>query len=509
MNRALGCASGCLFKIGFWSILFPLALFFFIKFSAFLVLFFLYFVALFVALIFISLYFNILLHPVANSACRFLFKENIIDTKKHLEQRKLEKYNYTGLLRAYLKLMSPPRSDLKSFIDLEQRHSDAVTTLTVTSDSRWLISGSKDKTLRIWDLEERKARFIVTGHQDQINSVALTPDSRLLISSSSDKTVKVWDWDISSLTEGWDIESLTRPFQLKSESRIADDNTHLRLSLIITFLEILVSISIFVYININALLSGHQLLLLVPLLLLSVLILSVLYSGVASLINRYLRNRYNSDDVGQIIVTPDNKTAIFGSSDKTLKVWGLTNQTQPFTLGKHGDRITSVAVIDNNRVISGSYDGSLKGWNLGQPLGEHREIFTLDHSSAVTAVAVISSRDLAISGSSDGYLKVWDLRERQARLSFKGHNGMVEAIVITPDGNYLVSVSCDRSLKMWHVSADEEVTIKKITSFSADYPLTCCTVASNGAEELTVIVGDELGQICFFRVENLEFRKIS
>ncbi len=85
---------------------------------------------------------------------------------------------------------------------------------------------------------------------------------------------------------------------------------------------------------------------------------------------------------------------------------------------------------------------------------------------------------------------------------------MVKAIAITPDGNYLVSASSDRSVKIWHVSTDEEVTIEQITSFRAEYPLTCCTVAStvasNGSEKLTVIVGDESGQIRFLRPEGLE-----
>lgn len=490
MNRV----SDCLFKIKCWSIWFLIALLFsiFNKFGVFLLLSFL----CFLALIFLLYYFYILLYPIANSACRFLFKENIIDTREHLEQQKLEIYNYTGFLRAYLKREFPPRSDLRSFINLKH-HSDTVTTLTITSDSRWLISGSKDKTLRIWDLEEMRARFIVTGHQDRINSVALTSDSRLLISSSSDRTVK--GWDIKSLTEGQTIGSLTRAFELKSESRIAEDHAHLYLGLIITFLEILVSISIFEYIN-N--------LLFVPLLVFSALISNLLYIGVTSLINKYLRNRYNCDDVGQIVVTLDNETVIFGSSDKTLKVWGLANQAQPFTLGEHRDRITSMAVIDSRWLISGSCDGKLKGWNLGQPLSEHREIFTLDCSSPVTAVAVIPDRDLAISGSSDGDLKVWDLRERQATLSFNGHDGMVAAIAITPDGNYLVSASSDGRVKIWHISTDEEVTSEQITYFRAEYPLTCCTVAStvasNGSKELIVIVSDKSGQIRFLRLEGLE-----
>ena len=467
----------------------------------------------FIAFIFLSGYFLISLYPVVNSASRIFFKENIINTGEHSDQQELEIYNYTGLLRDYLKLELPSRSGLSSLINLK-RHDDAVTTLTVTSDGRWLISGSKDKTLRIWDLEERRARFILTGHQDPINSVALTPDSRHLVSILSDRTIK--GWDIIS-----DFRNLTKAFQLKSESRIAHDNAHLCLDLVILFLEILVFIIMFElhrrgliqaspssngydgkeYINTPTEIAELSFLLFSGLLFSSGVIILVLYNRAALSVTRWLRNRYNSDDAGQIIVTPDNETAVFGASDKTLKVCGLKNQTQPSTLGEHGDRITSVAVIDKKRVISGSYDKSLKVWNLGQ----HRENFTLDHSSPVTAVAVIPDCDRAISGSFDGDLKVWDLREGQAILSFEGHDGMVKAIAVTPDGRYFVSASSDRSVKFWHVSTDEEVASKPITSFGAGYPLTCCTVASNGSEELTVIVGDESGQIHFLRVEGLEF----
>ena len=84
---------------------------------------------------------------------------------------------------------------------------------------------------------------------------------------------------------------------------------------------------------------------------------------------------------------------------------------------------------------------------------------------------------------------------------------MVAAIAITPDGNYLVSVSSDRLVKIWHISADEEVASKPMTSFEEGYPLTCCavasTVASNGVEKLTVIIGDESGQIHFLSSRNL------
>lgn len=526
MNRLSGCFS----NIRLWLILISIVLGFriFKELAEFLVLSFLYFLAL----ILLLFYFKGLLDPIANSACRFLFKENIIDTREHLGQQELKIYNYTGFLRAYLELGNSPTSE---FINLEC-HSDAVTTLAISSDNRWVISGSKDMTLRIYDLKEIleeylkenlkeiKARFIITGHQDRIDSVALTPDSRLLMSSSSDGIAK--GWDFTSLTEGQSIGSSISKFQLKSKSRIADDNAYLYLGLIITFLEIVVSISIFVYIDINALrdalldghsfnalLDGHPLPLFVLLLWLSAfVVIGVLYAGVASLINDNSDSiNNNSDDVGQIVVTPNNETVIFGSSDQMLKDRGLALPTRFITLGEHGDRIACMAVIDSSRVIYGFCNGTLKGYNLDL----HREIFSFNCSFSVTAVAVIPGRNLAVLGLHDGSLMVYDLEERQVKSPVEGHRGIVKAIAIIPDTNtnYFVSVSDsnDRIVKTWCVSDDGTIapivdSKNKPVEYKTDYPSTCCAVAStvrSNKVERFIIVGDERGGIEFLQLPNL------
>jgi WD40 repeat protein len=71
----------------------------------------------------------------------------------------------------------------------------------VTADGRTAVSGSTDKTVRVWDLSGGRCTDVLQGHREWIDSVVLTGDGRLAVSkSSSDGTVRVWDLDLRGCT---------------------------------------------------------------------------------------------------------------------------------------------------------------------------------------------------------------------------------------------------------------------------------------------------------------------
>jgi WD40 repeat protein len=58
-----------------------------------------------------------------------------------------------------------------------------------------VVSASRDRTLKVWDLDSGGLLATLEGHVDWVNACALTPDGRRVVSASADQTLKVWDLD--------------------------------------------------------------------------------------------------------------------------------------------------------------------------------------------------------------------------------------------------------------------------------------------------------------------------
>src|SRR6266545_3453171 len=72
-------------------------------------------------------------------------------------------------------------------------HEHRVRALLFTPDGKTLISGSEDKTIRLWDTATGKQRATLKGHTRSVNSVAFSPDGKTLASCGVDGTIRLWD----------------------------------------------------------------------------------------------------------------------------------------------------------------------------------------------------------------------------------------------------------------------------------------------------------------------------
>ena len=72
-------------------------------------------------------------------------------------------------------------------------HDREVTSTCFSPDGSQVVSGSKDKTVRIWDAKTGKNIQTLNGHADAVTCVCFSPDGSQVVSGSEDKTVRIWD----------------------------------------------------------------------------------------------------------------------------------------------------------------------------------------------------------------------------------------------------------------------------------------------------------------------------
>src|SRR5438874_1251957 len=79
-------------------------------------------------------------------------------------------------------------------------HKGSVMGLAFSPDGKTLASSSRDKTIKLWDVQTRTLKQTLQGHTAEVCCVAFSPDGKLLASCSGDKTVRTWEvWSAQPL----------------------------------------------------------------------------------------------------------------------------------------------------------------------------------------------------------------------------------------------------------------------------------------------------------------------
>ena len=72
-------------------------------------------------------------------------------------------------------------------------HRSEVLSVAFSPDGRYALSGSRDKTLKLWEVATGRLIRTFEGHSKWVSSVAFSPDGRYALSGSGDSTLNLWE----------------------------------------------------------------------------------------------------------------------------------------------------------------------------------------------------------------------------------------------------------------------------------------------------------------------------
>jgi WD40 repeat protein len=85
-------------------------------------------------------------------------------------------------------------------------HQAEILALAFSADGKRLVSGGRDKTVRVWNVASGEELYQLQGHGGTVYSVALSSDGKVLASGSDDKTIRLWD-----MSSGKELRRLEQP----------------------------------------------------------------------------------------------------------------------------------------------------------------------------------------------------------------------------------------------------------------------------------------------------------
>jgi len=207
-------------------------------------------------------------------------------------------------------------------------HSDKVLCIAISPDGKWLATGSKDKTIKVFDTKTLNEVHTLKGHTDDVTCLKFSPDNKFLLSGSKDKTMMLWDF-------GNNVDLFTYKGHFKKINDVAFSPDS----------------------KLIASASDDR---------------SILVWDAGNAQKTLYALTDHKDAVTCIEFTPDGRFLGSGSADHLFFIWDYkTQKTIDLNLGigvQHTDAINFMAFTDNGKLYTSSTDRSIILWNWGFPI---------------------------------------------------------------------------------------------------------------------------------------------
>jgi WD40 repeat protein len=289
--------------------------------------------------------------------------------------------------------------------NFQERHSDVIERLALNPDGKILASVSRDRTVKLWSLKDRRLLQTLKGHESNVTDVNFSPDSKMIVSAGEDRSIRIWKLD-NKMPE---IEGSSLSFSPDGHMIVTGQNKTIKL--------------------------WHQ-------------------DGKPQLTFPGI----HQSSINKITFAPNGQVIASASADGTAKLWHLKGKLLA-TLKGHKKSVTSVSFRPNGKIIAtASRDQTVKLWSLKGTL-----LKTFNTGSNVKSVNFSPNGEIIAAACSDNKVHLWHLDERLNGTSLPpliGHEASVSDVSFSPDGKMIASASEDRNIRLWHLNGQRLAVLR-------------------------------------------------
>lgn len=369
-------------------------------------------------------------------------------------------------------------------------HSNPILCLAVTEHSQYLLTGSEDTSIIVWDMKElslklriqehiapvlcltsaiknpmiisggEDSRIIVTSlltgdvlikvdhHRGPVNSIRIDSTGEFLVTGSSDCTVCLWCLDGFSLLRSTVLPSPVTMIDISADSVFllaACEDQKLYLRCLATGTEIHT-------------LRGHQ------------------------------------GEVKSICLARDCRRAIAGGIKGKISVFDMHSGRLTRTLPANPSAdVTAVKVTEKDDFLITASGDRVAYWSFRSEEANTKRQKSSSaeslhpHTAPISCLDISRDRAMAVTGGVDSLVNLWQLNTHELLYTFEGHIASVTCIAFSPSGLFVASGSEDKTIRVWGLNLSILVT-----TFKHQAPVTAVTVMYDGRR---VVSSDRAGGI--------------
>jgi len=345
-------------------------------------------------------------------------------------------------------------------------HDDQVYSIAWSTTGTYLASGSGDSTACIWDVRNGQCTQTLRGHSAGVRSVAWHAGGKRIVSGSEDATLRIWDVASGECLQT--IEAHQGPITCLScdpqDARVAsgswDKAIHiwelrsgrllqtLRVSKV-TELEDPTVTSVCWNPSGTRIASGawdNK-----------IRVWDPKTGEVLLTIGKRPAEKERSSSVSSVAWSRSGAQILSASSDNTLRLYSADNGELIQILRGHEAHVHSAAWNrDDSRIVSSSTDRTLRIWD--SETGDSVHTLT-GHESEVRSVSWNAQGTRVASGSEDPTVRIWDAQTGANQMTLQGHQKAATSTSWHPDGTRLASGSWDCTIRVWDTQSGDTLRV--------------------------------------------------